>query len=109
MKCVVVAAAIVALAFGCAHAASTLSEQQARAKAIAILKGDPYGRTSAEVVGHIKAVRLVQNGESPACGGRTTAWEFHVVVATADKQIDGYLAIDPQTGKMICANLPLLD
>ena len=115
MKCIVAAAAIVALAFDCAHAASTLSEQQARAKAIAILKGDPYGKTNAEVAAHIKAVRLVQNAESPACGAKTTAWEFHVVVVTPDKDklnngvIDGYLAIHPSTGKMLCANLPLLD
>ena len=92
-----------------------LSEQQARAKAIGILKGDPYGRTEAEVVKNIKQVRLVQNADSQACGGNTTAWEFHVVVVTANKDqfnngtIDGYLAIDPRTGKMLCANLPLLD
>jgi len=115
MKSIVAAAAIVALSCDCAHAASTMSEQQARAKAVAILKGDPYGKTNAEVAGHIKAARLVQNAESPACGRKTTAWEFHVVVVTADKDkfnngvIDGYLAIHPSTGKMPCANLPLLD
>jgi hypothetical protein len=115
MKRVFAAAAIVALALGCAQAASLLTEQQARAKAVAILKGDPYGRTNAEAAGHIREVRLVQNAESPACGAKTTAWEFHVVVVTPDKEkfnngvIDGYLAIDPRTGKMLCANLPLLD
>jgi hypothetical protein len=115
MRCMVAAAAIVALLLDGAHAASFLSEQQARAKAIAILKGDPYGKTTAQVAGHIKAARLVQNAESAACGAKTTAWEFHVVVMTPDKDkfnnavIDGYLAIDPRTGKMLCANLPLLD
>ena len=115
MKRIFAAAAIAALAFDGAHADSALSEQQARAKAVAILKGDPYGRTNAEVAGHIKAARLVQDEESPACGGRTTAWEFHVVVVSSDKEkfnngvIDGYLAIHPRTGKMLCANLPLLD
>ena len=62
-----------------------------------------------------KEVRLVQNADSKACGAKTTAWEFHVVVVTAKKDqfnngvIDGYLAVDPRTGKMLCANLPLLD
>jgi len=115
MKRVFAAAAIVALALDCAQGASMMSEAQARAKAVAILKGDPYGKTAAEVAGNIKQVRLVQNADSPACGGKTTAWEFHVVVVTAKKDqfnngvIDGYLAIDPRTGKMLCANLPLLD
>jgi hypothetical protein len=115
MKCVFAVAAILALAFDGAQGASLLSEQQARAKAIRILKGDPYGKTDAAVAGNIKQAKLVQNAESPACGAKTTAWEFHVVVVTPDKGqfnngvIDGYLAIDPRTGKMLCANLPLLD
>ena len=115
MKRVLVAAAILALALDCAWGAAMLSQQQARAKAFAILKGDPYGKTDAAVARNIKQVRLVQNADSQACGGKTTAWEFHVVVVTANKDqfnngvIDGYLAIDPRTGKMLCANLPLLD
>ncbi len=115
MKRLAITAAIAALALGCAHAASFMSEQQARAKAIAILKGDPYGRSDAAVAQHIKSAQLVQNAESKACGRKATVWEFHVVVVTPDKDmynngvIDGYLAIDPRTGKMICANLPLLD
>jgi len=114
-KLIVAAAAIVALDFDCAHAASTMSEQQARAKAIAILRGDPYGRTNVEVASHIKAARLLQNGQSSACGTKTAAWEFHVVVVTRDKDkydngvIDGYLAIDARTGKILCANLPQMD
>jgi hypothetical protein len=115
MKRVFAAAAILALAFDCAQGAAMLSERQARAKAIGILKGDPYGKTDAAVAKNIREARLVQNADSKACGGKTTAWELHVVVVTANKDqfnngvIDGYMAIDPRTGKMLCANLPLLD
>ena len=115
MKRVFAAAAIFTLAFDCARGAAMLSEQQARAKAIGILKGDPYGKTSAEVAKDIKEARLLQNADSKACGVKTTAWEFHVVVVTANKDqfdngvIDGYLAIDARSGKMLCANVPMLD
>ncbi len=100
-----------------AHAApALLSEQQARAKAIAILKGDPYGTTAAEVAKAIKQVRLVRDGNTKACGAKKiAAWEFHVVVVTPNKDqfnngaIDGYLALDARNGRVLCANLPLLD
>jgi hypothetical protein len=45
----------------------------------------------------------------------TPAWEFHVVVTTADKDqfdhgvIDGYLALDARSGDFFRGNLPLLD
>lgn len=104
------------LTLNCVHAAALLSEQQARAKAIDILKGDPYGRTPVEVVKNIKEIRFVADGNTKACGAKKiSAWEFHVVVVTADKDqfnngiIDGFLALDARTGKMLCANLPLLD
>jgi hypothetical protein len=112
-----VAAAVLAAIFvsGIAHAA-VLSEQQARGKAIALLKGDPYGATNAEVARNIKDARLVQDGNTKACGAkRVPAWEFHVVVVTANKDqfnkgvIDGYLALDARNGKLLCTNLPLLD
>jgi hypothetical protein len=116
MKRMVAAAAVLILMPGCVHAASFLSEQQARAKAINILKGDPYGRTPDEVSKNIKQVQFAQDGNTKACGARTIpAWEFHVVVVTADKDrfnngiIDGFLALDARTGKILCANLPLLD
>lgn len=109
-------AAVLMLVSGGAHAASPLTEQQARAKAIDILKGDPYGRTPDAVARNIKEVRYAQDGNTRACGARkSAAWEFHVVVVTADKDqfnngvIDGFLAVDARTGKMLCANLPLLD
>ncbi len=117
MKRLFAMAAIVALTPGGVHAAPLMSEQQARTKAIHILKGDPYGKTTAEVAQVIKQARLAKNGSTQACGAKRTpaAWEFHVVVVTADKDmynkgvIDGYLAIDARTGKILCANLPQLD
>jgi hypothetical protein len=117
MKRLVAATATVfMLMLGCVHAASLLSEQQARAKAIGILKGDPYGTTPDEVSKNIKQIQFAQDGNTRACGARKIpAWEFHVVVVTADKDrfnngiIDGFLALDARTGKILCANLPLLD
>lgn len=115
-RLVAATAAAFILMFGCAYAAPLLSEQQARAKAVNILKGDPYGRTPAEVAKNIKQIQFVQDGNTKACGARKIpAWEFHVVVVTADKHqfnngvIDGFLAVDARTGKILCANLPLLD
>ena len=113
-----VAATAGALIFmaGYACAASFLSEQQARARAINMLKGDPYGRTPDEVAGNIKQIQFARDGNTKACGARKIpAWEFHVVVVTAAKDqfhngvIDGFLALDARTGKILCANLPLLD
>jgi hypothetical protein len=117
MKRLFAAAAIVTLTIVGADAARLMSEQEARARAIAILKGEPYGKTAAQVARLIKQARLAQNGSTKACGARQlpAAWEFHVVVVTAQKElynkgvIDGYLAIDARTGKLLCANLPLLD
>ncbi|MDO9295752.1 hypothetical protein [Bradyrhizobium sp.] len=115
-RLVATTAAVFMLMLGCAHTASFLSEQQARAKAINILQGDPYGRTPDEVSKNIKQVQFAQDGNTKACGAKKTpAWEFHVVVVTADKDqynkgtIDGFLAVDARTGKILCANLPLLD
>lgn len=116
MRFVAATAAAFMLMVGYAHAAPFLSEQQARAKAVNILKGDPYGRTPDEVSRNIKQVSFAQDGNTRACGARKIpAWEFHVVVVTPDKDqfnngvIDGFLAVDARTGKMLCANLPLLD
>ena len=100
----------------CAAAASFLGERQARDKAVAFLKGDPYGRTNAQVGRNIKGAEFRQQGPAKACNDvRTAAWEFHVVVVTPDKDqydngvIDGYLALDAKTGDFLCANLPMLD
>ena len=99
------------LTFSSAHAANLLTEQQARTKAIAILKGDPYGNSAAEIAKNIKQVQLLLNGNTKACGAKNSpAWEFHVVVVTANKDqfnngvIDGYLALNANTGKLLCTN-----
>jgi hypothetical protein len=115
MRRIAATAAICMLAFDCAHGAPIMSEQQARARAIHILKGDPYGKTEVAVARNIKQARLLLSATSKACGDKATAWEFHVVVVTSNKDrfkegvIDGYLAIDPRKGRMLCTNLPLLD
>ena len=110
------AGVIFVLAIRFADAASLLSEQQARAKAIEILKGDPYGKSSVEVAQIIKQAQLVQDGPTKACSSKKgPAWEFHVVVVTANKDqfnngvIDGYLALDARNAKLLCTNLPMLD
>jgi hypothetical protein len=104
------------LLVNCAQASNLLSKDQALARAIAVLKGDPYGKTAREIASNIKGIELLQNGSTKACGANTTpAWEFHVVVRTPDKNlfqngvIDGYMALDARTGKLLCGNLPLLD
>jgi hypothetical protein len=115
-RLVAATAAAFILMFSYAYAAPFLSEQQARAKAVNILKGDPYGRTPDEVSKNIKQIQFAQDGNTKACGAKKIpAWEFLVVVVTADKDqfnngvIDGFLAVDARTGKILCANLPLLD
>ena len=109
MKRIITVAVVLALGLGAAYGAGMLSEPQARAKAIALLKGDPYGQTDAAVANNIKQAQLVQNAASKACGRKATVWEFHVVAKGENGPIDGYLALDARSGKMVCANLPFLD
>jgi len=98
------------------QAANLLTEEQALAKAIAVLKGDPYGKTASAVAKNIMDGQFLRDGKTRACGAKNRAvWEFHIVVSTGDTNafqngvIDGYLALDAHTGKLLCANLPLLD
>src|SRR5260370_34162346 len=114
MKPFAAIAAILLLGVNVAQAV-LLSEQQARSKAVKVLMGDPYGRTVGEVAKNIKDARLIQDGNTKACGPmHRPAWEFHVVVTSNKDQfnngvIDGYLALDAHTGEILCANLALLD
>jgi hypothetical protein len=115
-RLVIAAVVLVALAYARADAAPLLTRSQAREKAVQILKGDPYGIGAAEVTKHIKLVRLARSGNTRACGPtKGPAWEVHVIVRTPDKGyfnngvIDGYLALDTRTGKLLCTNLPLVD
>jgi len=113
---VIIGSAAFVPATSASQSAPRLSEQEARAKAIALLKGDPYGNSDAEVARNIKQVEWLRDGNTKACGQtRQPAWEFHVVVVTDNKDqfnngiIDGYLALDARTGKIRCTNLPLLN
>ncbi len=91
-----------------------LSEKQARAKAIAILKGDPYGNTTSEIARRIVEAHMITAGT--VCGEKVHSplWHFHVVVPEnvvpyGNNAIDGYLDIDGRSGEMVCARLPFLD
>jgi len=105
---------VAALVTASAHAASVMNEQQARAAAAKILKGDPYGKTLADVLQNIEAAQLVTAGT--VCNSKVTkpVWRLHVVVpkernVANDSEINGDLIIDAQTGKIICAGLPFLN
>ncbi len=95
-------------------AAGVMTERQARAAAVKILKGDPYGTTDAQVAKNIAGAQLITAGS--VCGAKVKrpVWQFHVVVPKArnpsgDNDIDGFLVIDARTGKLSCAGLPFLD
>jgi hypothetical protein len=97
-----------------ANARSLLGEQQARAKAIEILMGPPYGTTTEEVSKAIVGGELLKDGKTQACGNvKKPVWQFHVHVEAPvnnpENPIDGFLVLDAVRGKVICANLPMLD
>ncbi len=107
-------ALILALGAAPALAAGAMNERQARAAAVTILKGDPYGKSDAQVLKNITEAQLVTAGS--VCGKKVTRplWRFQVVVPKArnpsgDNDIRGYLVIDARTGKLVCAGLPFLD
>ena len=104
------AGAALALVAGPAPAGTLLSQAQARASAVRILRGDPYGRSEAEILAKIKETTLEPGGGTTPCGPRGGPfWRFRVTVSSPDRRIDGYLILDARSGEMICANLPLLD
>ena len=106
--------AVTALASTSAPAAGAMTESQARAAAIKILKGDPYGKTDKQVLKNMTEAQLVTAGS--VCGDKVTrpVWRFQVFVPKArnpsgDNDIRGYLVIDAHTGKLVCAGLPFLN
>jgi len=110
----VIPLAALVLAMGATHAEAAMSEMQARDKAIEILMGDPYGNTPKEVGRHVKGVELMSDGKTLACGTvKKPVWQLHIVVEkpvnNPDRPIDGYLVIDANSGKIVCANLPMLN
>lgn len=110
---VLLAAAFAVLGGVAAVEAKDLGEKQAVAKAVAILKGNPYGDTDAEVVANIRERRLGPRSASVCGGGASPVWSFHVVVpepgGDPEAKIDGWLVIDAASGRLVCAALPFLD
>jgi hypothetical protein len=112
---VVVAAAALFLCgvLGAAGAAELKTEKQARAAAVRVLKGDPYGDTETEVLANLREVVKTTRGATPCGGGAGPVWSIHVVVAAPhgdpESPIDGRLVLDARSGAMVCAGLPFLD
>ena len=94
-------------------ARDVLSRAQARRAAIDILKGDPYGESSREVRQNIRVIQFVSAGAAKCGRFRFPVWQIHIVVPddhvkTQNSKIDGWLALNARTGKMVCAGLPFL-
>jgi hypothetical protein len=85
-----------------------LDAEQARAKAIDILLGPPYGETKSEVDSNI----LTQvRKHDDYCGTNALSWEFEV---SFNNELNGstetgLLLLDATSGDMVCAGLPYLD
>ena len=111
-RCVIGLAALVFI-IGPLEAAGPMNEQNARAKAVKILKGDPYGTTTEQVLKTIKDTQLVRDGTTVCGKMKHPVWRFHVVVEkpvnNPDSPINGYLFLDATSGKIVCGNLPMLD
>ncbi len=93
--------------------AADLTERLALAKAVNILRGDPYGDTDARITANITERQWRPRRETVCGGGASMVWAFHVVVKDAEDHdggpIDGWLVIDGRSGRIVCANLPFLD
>lgn len=92
-----------------APARPAMSKQAARRAAVAILIGDPYGRTPAAVSRNLVSQEMLTDDY---CRTGKRVWKFRVVLrpsATLPHGVDGYLVLDAATGSLVCAGLPLLD
>ena len=97
--------------------AATIAQPVALQKAIAILKGDPYGKMAAEVRKYIVGTALVypNSRTESACGPmKKPVYVFNVAVPaksgqTSDEAISGELVLDAAIGKLECATLPFLN
>ncbi|MBI4724256.1 MAG: hypothetical protein HY765_04525 [Rhodomicrobium sp.] len=112
IRCIFGVAALM-LAIGPLEAAGPMDEHQARAKAIEILMGDPYGSAAGQVSKTIRDARLDRDGNT-LCGKKKRAvWRLHIAVDkpvnNPASPIDGYLFLDAVSGKLVCTNLPMLD
>ena len=75
----------------------------------------PLRQYADQITQNIAGAQLLTAGAT-RCGTKVTkpVWQFHVVVPknrnpSGDSKIDGFLAIDAATGKLVCAGLPFLD
>lgn len=114
MKRMAVATVIIVGSTIPACASDILSKAQARRAAIAILKGDPYGESSREVLQNIRLIQFVSAGAAKCGRFGFPVWQIHIVVPEErakdrNSKIDGWLALNARTGKMVCAGLPFLD
>ena len=89
--------------------AAPISEAKAKAAAVKILIGDPYGKTPAAVLSHIKGAMLVTSGTTGCGPVRHPQWVLHVVAQGMDQPIDGDLVLNARSGELDCAGLPFLD
>lgn len=111
---IIAGAAFIVMSTIFACAGSILSKVQIRRVAIEILRGDPYGNSSHEVLQNIGLIQLVSAGTSKCGRLPFPVWQIHVVVPkervkNGDSKIDGWLVLNARTGKMVCAGLPFLD
>ncbi len=114
LKQMTAAAAFIIMFSVSACAGDILSKAQARRAAIEILKGDPYGNSSHEVLQNIRLIQFVSAGTSNCGLFPFPVWQIHVLVPKervkyGDSKIDGWLVLNARTGKMVCAGLPFLD
>jgi len=114
MKRVAVAAVVIVGSTICACGSDVLSRAQAKRTAIALLKGAPYGESSREVLRNIRLIQFVAAGAAQCGRFGFPVWQIHVVVPKErmkdrNGKIDGWLALNARTGKMVCAGLPFLD
>lgn len=83
-----------------------MSAEAARAAAVNILFGPPYGETNEEVDANIQNQSL-QDDEY--CETGAPSWNFDVSYTYTNQIGSGRLVLDARTGDMICAGLPFLD
>ena len=87
------------------QASPPLSEQAAQTIAVQTLMGDPYGRTSAEVLKNMTAKGLELNA-----GQSEWVWEVRIAPSADMPQgINGELRINANDGRLTPVMLPFLD
>lgn len=85
-----------------------MDETAARAKAIDILLGEPYGKTRDDVDRNIVSQSFAND---TYCETSDKVWNFVVRYKNYgdDEFESGNLVLNPETGAMVCAGLPYLD